>query len=117
MTILLAISSTRLMKPLINFFFFGAREYHLRLETDHITDTVTLVTDRSADLADRVDKFNTEHPLGGSELNLASEVVNVLDQRTQNDASTLGGLRTHGVHDIGSEVGVEARVGRHCDGW
>lgn len=89
---------------------------HLRLETDHVADTVALVADRSADLADGVDVFDTEHPLGGSELDLASEVVNVLDQRTQDDTSALGGLRSHGVHDIGSEVGIEARVGRHGNG-
>lgn len=77
---------------------------------------MSLVTDRSADLADRVDELNTEHPLGGGKLNLTSEVVDVLDERAQDHASTLGGLGAHAVDDGGGEVGVElARHGVRCE--
>lgn len=85
----------------------------LRLKTDHITNAVTLVTDGGADLSDGVDELNTEHPLGRSKLNLTSEVVDVLDQRAQDHASTLGGLGAHAVDHGGSKGGVEL-AGRHC---
>jgi hypothetical protein len=74
---------------------------------------VAFVTDRSADLADGVDELDSEHPLGGGELDLASKVVDVLDQRAQDHARTLVGLGAHGIDHVGSEVGVEARIGRH----
>ena len=77
---------------------------------------MAFVANGSADLADGVDELNTEHPLGGSEFDLTSEVVNVPDQRSQDHASALGGLGPHGVDHIGGEVGVEAGVGRHFGG-
>ena len=89
---------------------------HSRFKTDNVADTVALVTNGSADLADRVDEFDTHHPLGGGELDLASEVVDVSDQGTQDHASTLRGLGSHGVDHIGGEVGVVLEAGRHCDG-
>lgn len=74
---------------------------------------MAFVADRSADLADRVDKLNAEHPLGGGQLNLTSKVVDVLDKRTQDHASTLGGIGAHAIDDRGGEVGVELACGRH----
>jgi len=84
-----------------------------RFKTNHVANTVAFVTDGSADFADGVDELDTEHPLGGSEFDLTSKVVDVLDQRTQDDASALRDLRSHGVDDIGSEVGVKLAVGGH----
>jgi hypothetical protein len=81
---------------------------NLRFETNDIADTVTLVTDGSADLTDRVDELDTHHPLSRGELHLTSKVVNVLDQRSQDNTSTVGGVGSHGIDDIGSEVGVKS---------
>lgn len=85
----------------------------LRFQTDNVADTVALVTDGSADLSNGVDELDTKHPLSGGKLNLTSEVVDVSDQGTKDHTSTLGGLGSHGVDHIGSEVRVEAAVGRH----
>lgn len=74
---------------------------------------MTFVADRSADLTDRVDELNAEHPLGGGQLNLTSEIVDVLNERTQNHASTLGSLGAHAIDDRGSESGVKLACGRH----
>ena len=79
---------------------------------------MAFVANGCADLTNGVDEFHTEHPLGRGELDLTRKVVDVLDQRSQNHASTLGGLGTHGVDNAGSEVRVE--LARHCDvvdGW
>lgn len=84
-----------------------------RFKADHVADAVAFVANGSADFADGVDELDTKHPLGGSELDLTSKVVDVLDQRTQDDASALRDLGSHGVDDIGSEVGVELAVGGH----
>lgn len=84
-----------------------------RLKTDHITDTVALVANGGGDGTNGVDELNTHHPLSGSELNLTSEVVDVLDEATQDLLGTRRGLRTHGVNHIGGEVGVPAVLGRH----
>lgn len=84
-----------------------------RFETNDIADAVTLVTDGSADLANGVDELDTHHPLCGGELNLTGEVVDVLNQRTEDDTSTVGSAGSHGIDDIGSEVRVESCVGRH----
>lgn len=86
----------------------------LRFKADNIANAVALVAHRSADLADRVDELDTEHPLGGSKLDLTSKVMDVLDQRSQDDASALGSLGSHRVDHIGSKVGVELALGRHC---
>ena len=88
----------------------------LRLQADHIADTVALVPDGSADLANGVDELDTQHPFGGGELDLTGEIVDVLDEGAQEHTSTLGGLGSHGVDHIGSEVGVELASGRHCVG-
>ena len=74
---------------------------------------MTLVTDGSADLTDRVDEVDTHHPLSGGKLDLTGKVVNVLDQRSQDDTSTVRSARSHSIDNIGSEVGVESCVGRH----
>lgn len=74
---------------------------------------MALVANGCADLTNGVDEFHPEHPLGRGELDLTRKVVDVLDQRSQNHASTLGGLGAHGVDNAGSEVGVE--LARHCD--
>jgi hypothetical protein len=97
-------------------FLCFASQSDSRFETNDIADAVTLVTDGSADLADRVDELDTHHPLSRGELHLAGEVVNVLDQRSQNDTSTVGGVGSHGIDHIGSEVGIESCVGRHFGG-
>ncbi|KAL3706207.1 hypothetical protein TMatcc_007217 [Talaromyces marneffei ATCC 18224] len=81
--------------------------------TDNVAYTMAFVADGRADLTNRVDEFNAEHPLGRGELDLTSKVVDVLDQRSQDHASTLGGLGSHGVDHAGSEVGVELAC-RHC---
>lgn len=84
------------------------RRVDSRFETNDIADTVTLVTDRSTDLTDRVDELNTHHPLSRGKLDLTGKVVDVLDQGSQNDASTVGSARSHGIDDIGSEVWVKS---------
>jgi hypothetical protein len=86
---------------------------NLRLEADHVTDTVAFIADRSANLADRVDELNAEHPLGRGQFNLPSEIMNVLNKRTQDHASALGGVGAHAIDDRGGEVGVELACGRH----
>jgi len=86
-----------------------------RLETDHITDTVALVANGGADLADGVNELDTEHPLGRSQFNLTSKVVNMSDEGAENDTSPLGGARAHSVNHIGSEVRVETGVGGHLE--
>lgn len=82
-------------------------------QADHVTDTVTLVSNGGADPANGVDELDAHHPLGRGELNLTSKVVDMTDERSQNLTSPRGGLGTHGVDHIGREVGVEAGVGRH----
>ncbi len=102
-------------------FFFFVLIFHskgdLRFQTDHVADTVALVADGGADLANGVDELDTHHPLGGGQLDLASKVVDVFDQRAQDHASAWVGVGAHGVDDIGGEVGVEAGVGRHFGQW
>lgn len=77
---------------------------------------MALIADWGADLADGVDKLDTEHPLGGGQFHLTSKVVDVPDEGAQDDASALRGVLAHGIDDIVGEVGVEAWVGRHF-GW
>lgn len=115
-TILLAISSTRLQDVSGCFLFPRIKSDDLRFKSDHVADTVALIANGGADLADRVDKLHTEHPLGGSELDLTRKLVDVLDQRAQDHASTVGGVGAHGIHHVGREVGVEAGVGGHDGG-
>ena len=92
------------------------RQVDSRFETNDIADTVTLVTDGSTDLTNRVDELNTHHPLSRSKLDLTGKVVDVLDQGSENDTSTVGSARSHGIDDIGSEVGVKSCVSRHFGG-
>lgn len=87
-----------------------------RFETNYVADTMAFVANRSADLADGVDEFNTQHPLGRGKLYLTSKVMDVLDERAQDDTSTLGSLGSHCIDDIGSEVRIESGVGRHFGG-
>lgn len=87
---------------------------NLRLKANYITDSMALVTDGSADLAYGVDEFDSQHPLGRGEFNLAREVVDVFYQRPQNHASALGSLGSHCVDDARGEVGVKLTSGRHC---
>lgn len=110
-TMRLAISSTRLYHKLATHSYALTFQSDSRFETNNIADTMTLVTDGSADLTNRVDELDTHHPLSGGQLNLTSKVVNVLDQRSQNDTSTVGSVGSHSVDDIGSEVGVKSCVG------
>lgn len=74
---------------------------------------MAFIADGSADLADRVDELNAEHPLGGGQFNLTSEVVDVLDKGTQDHASALGSVGAHAIDDRGGEVGVKLASGRH----
>lgn len=97
---------------LIYIFLFSLRVY-LRLQTDHITDTVALVANGSADLADGVDELHAHHPLGGGQFNLARKVVDVADQRAQDHTSALGSLGAHGIHHVGRKVRIKLAVGRH----
>lgn len=92
-------------------------EIDSRLQTDDVADTVAFVTNGSADLANGVDEFHAQHPLGGRQLDLAGELVDVLDQRAQQHARALGSLGAHGIDHIGGEVGVEFARRGHCDGW
>jgi hypothetical protein len=98
----------------IDYLILDVASMYLRFKADNIANAVALVAHGSADLADRVDELDTEHPLGGSKLDLTSKVVDVLDQRSQDDASALGGSGSHRVDHIGSEVGVVLALGRHC---
>ena len=75
---------------------------------------MTFIANGCADLTNRVDVFDAEHPLGRGKLDLARKVVDVLDQRSQDHASSLGGLGPHCVDHIGGEVGVEL-ASRHGD--
>jgi hypothetical protein len=101
----------------------GARERKgkgLRFQANDVADAMALVTGGGADLADRVDEVDTQHPLLGSELDLAGKVVDVADEGAQDDAGALGGLWPHGVDDIGSEVGIVlggGGRGRHLGGF
>lgn len=70
-----------------------------------------LVPDVCGDLADRVDKVNTGHPLIGSQLDLTGEVVQVTEQAGQDLAVSGGDIGAHGVDDMLGEVRVETRLG------
>lgn len=76
---------------------------------------MAFIANGGADLANGVDELDTEHPLGRGELDLAGKLVDVLDQRTKDDASALRRLGAHGVDHIGREVRVERASGRHGD--
>lgn len=84
-----------------------------RFKADNVAYTMAFVTNGCADLTNRVDEFHAEHPLGWGELDLTSKVVDVLDQRSQKHASTLGGIGSHGVDHAGSE-GRVVFASRHC---
>lgn len=100
-----------------------------RLQSDHVAAAMAFVPDGGADPADGVDELHAQHPFRGRQLDLASELVNVLDQRAHEHAGALWHLGAHGVDDVGREVGViptlvvvdggVLRVGRHfffvCD--
>jgi hypothetical protein len=74
---------------------------------------VAFIANGGADLADGVDKLDTEHPLGRGELDLAGKLVDVLDQRTEDDASALRRLGAHGVDHVGREVRIKLAGSRH----
>lgn len=74
---------------------------------------MAFIADGRADLADGIDEFDTQHPLGRGEFDLARKVMDVFNQRAQDYASALGGLGPHRIDDIGSEVGVELALGGH----
>lgn len=86
-----------------------------RFQPDNIADAVAFVADGRADLAHGVHELNTQHPLGRGQLDLTGKLMDVLDQSAQQETSAFRHLGAHGVDDIGSEVGVELAVGRHCD--
>ena len=67
------------------------------------------------DGADLVDELDTGHPLIDGELDLAREVVDVLDQSTHNLTVTRSGLGTHAINDSLGEVGVESVRSGHGD--
>lgn len=90
----------------------------LRLETQDIGDTVSLVAGLLAvtiDLTDSVDEVNGGHPLIDGELDLTGEVVEVADQSAHNLAVAGGGIGADAVDDGVGEVRVEAVLGCHFE--
>jgi hypothetical protein len=69
---------------------------------------VHLVSDWRTDLTDRIEEFDTHHPLVDGELDLASEIVHMLDQAAQDDSIAVCASGTDGVQDVLGEVGVES---------
>lgn len=59
-------------------------------------------------LANGVDKANAVKPLLIGKLDLTNEVVEMCDERGQNESCSVGNSRSHGIDDRGCEVGVEA---------
>lgn len=59
------------------------------------------------DLAEGVDELDTLHPLVDGKLDLASKVVDVANQSTQDLAVARGGVGTHTLNDILGKVGVK----------
>ena len=83
----------------------------LRLKSENVGHTVSFISALGVDLASSVDKLDTGHPLVGAQLNLTSKVVEMANQRTQDNAVSLSGARAHGVNDELREIGVEAAEG------
>lgn len=88
----------------------------LRFQTNDVADAMSLVPSGSRDLANGIDKVDTDHPLLWGELDFTSKVVDVLDERAEDDTSTLRRLGAHGLDDGGSEVRIESRFGGHFGG-
>lgn len=113
-TILWAISSTRLGGGGVSGGFgwgCGGKGGNVRLEAENVADAVRLVAGLLAvgvDAAELVDKLDAGHPLVNGELDLAAEVVDVLDQGAEHLAVPWRGLGAHVVDDGLGEVGVEA---------
>lgn len=80
-------------------------------QTDHVTDAMAFVADGSTDLTDGVDELHAQHPFRGGQLDLASKLMDVLDQSSQDNAGPLRDLGSHGVDDIGRELGVKSTLG------
>lgn len=81
---------------------------NLRLETEHIGDTVRLVTGRGRHLAHGVDEVHTGHPLVVGQLNLTRKVVQVAQQAGEDLAVPGRDVLSHGGDDMVGELGVEA---------
>lgn len=81
---------------------------------------MALVPDGCADLADGVDEVHAQHPLVDGQLGLSRKVVDVLDERAEDESLAISGLGANGVDDMFGEVGVEsigglAGGGHDCD--
>ena len=90
---------------------WGRRGGNVRLEAENVADAVRLVAGLLAvgvDAAELVDELDTSHPLVNGELDLAAEVVDVLDQGAEHLAVPWRGVGAHVVDDGLGEVGVEA---------
>lgn len=102
-----------------------------RLNSQNIAHSPRLVAVLAVCTANGVDVVDTDNPLILCQLDLAAEVVHVLDQRGENLAVARLRLCAHQVDDVLCEVGVEAAgsavggsgavgmavccaVGRHC---
>jgi hypothetical protein len=80
----------------------------VRFQSDHVGDSLALVTLAIADLAHGVEELYAQHPLVDGEFGLSREVVDVADERAHEFAGAWGSFRADGIDDVLGEAGVES---------
>lgn len=88
----------------------------IRFYTQHITHPPRLIAVLLICLPDRIHVVDPNNPLILRELDVAAEIVQVLDERAEDLAVSWFRLGGHETDDVGREVGVvfvvvEARLG------
>lgn len=109
-TCLWAISSTRLFRRL-ELDLKQRGEVYIRFQASNVRNAVHLVPGLVAGVvhvAHFVQELHSDHPLVDRELDLPGEVMEMLEQLGENEASARRGVWANCVDDILREVGVEA---------
>lgn len=91
---------------------------NLRFQPNNVRHTLPLIANLRANLTDRINEVNAQHPLVNTELDLSCEVVNMSDQGREDLAIAALTLGAYRVNDMLGKVGVEAggRLRGHRDG-
>ena len=88
---------------------------YIRFEAQYIGHSVRLISRLAGlgiDTANGVDEVDTSHPLVYAQFDLAGEIMEMTDQRSEHEAVPLSSLRAHGVDDTLSEGRVIFGRGR-----
>lgn len=82
---------------------------NIRLQTHHITNQLALVSLVIAHLASPIDQLDPLHPFVHGQFDFPGKVVQMSRQAGHDLLHPRGRLWSHGIDDMLSEVGIEAR--------